>query len=214
MNKADIINQIYSANLTKRATLVVFYLVNRANKEFTCFPGVKTIAKDCNMSVRTVQRAINDLIDAGYVKKDYRFRDNGGQSSNLYTLVLNPDDGNEDEQKQPPSTLEKLLEETKDEKHEMESVGVEYVNFLFYERENDSTGVKQNASTETKKNEPISSLKSILQNIQHDCGDCKNYYLLNRSKKMQYIAGSNMKLVNDALALHNCRREGDNFAVP
>ena len=214
MNKADIINQIYSANLTKRATLVVFYLVNRANKEFTCFPGVKTIAKDCNMSVRTVQRAINDLIDAGYVKKDYRFRDNGGQSSNLYTLVLNPDDGNEDEQKQPPSTLEKPLEETKDEKHEMESVGVEYVNFLFYERENDSTGIKQSENTKTQKNEPADYLKSIFENMQHVYGVCKNYYLLSQSKKMEYIAGSNMKLVNDALALHNCRREGDNFAVP
>jgi len=214
MNKADIINQIYSANLTKRATLVVFYLVNRANKEFTCFPGVKTIAKDCNMSVRTVQRAINDLIDAGYVKKDYRFRDNGGQSSNLYTLVLNPDDGNVDEQKQPPSTLEKPLEETKEEKHETESVGVEYVNFLFYERENDSTGIKQSENTKTQKNEPADYLKSIFENMQHVYGVCKNYYLLSQSKKMEYIAGSNMKLVNDVLALHNCRREGDNFAVP
>lgn len=212
MNKADIINQIYSANLTKRATLVVFYLVNRANKEFTCFPAVKTIAKDCNMSMRTVQRAINDLIDAGYVKKDYRFRDNGGQSSNLYTLVLNPDDGNEDEQKQPPSTLEKPLEETKEEKHETESVGVEYVNFSFYERENDGSiiDIKQSESTETQKNEPISSMESILQNIQHDCGDCK----LNLSKKMKYIAGNNTEFVNDVLASYNCRREGDNFAVP
>ncbi|WP_084295468.1 helix-turn-helix domain-containing protein [Desulfitibacter alkalitolerans] len=213
MNKADIINQIYSANLTKRATLVVFYLVNRANKEFTCFPAVKTIAKDCNMSARTVQRAINDLIDAGYVKKDYRFRENGGQSSNLYTLVLNPDDGNEDEQKQPPSTLEKPLEETKEEKHETESVGVEYVNFSFYERKNDGTCVRENASTEAKKN--ISSSKSIFEKILHEGGECNSYYLFNESKKLEkYIAENNTEFVNDVLALHNCRREGDNFAVP
>jgi len=214
MNKADIINQIYSANLTKRATLVVFYLINRANKELTCFPGVKTIAKDCNMSARTVQRAINDLIDAGYVKKDYRFRENGGQSSNLYTLVLNPNSKNEDDKKQPPSTPEKLLEETKEEKQEMESTGVEYVNFSFYEGKNDSNVGRQNESKEKQKNEPC-CLKSIFGNTQHEQEDCNSYYLFNESKKMEeYIVKNNMEFVNDILASYNCRREGDNFAVP
>lgn len=38
MNKSEIINQIYKAELTKRATLVAFYLINRANKELTMLP--------------------------------------------------------------------------------------------------------------------------------------------------------------------------------
>ena len=167
------------------------------------------------MSMRTVQRAINDLIDAGYVKKDYRFRDNGGQSSNLYTLVLNPDDGNEDEQKQPPSTLEKPLEEIKEEKHETESVGVEYVNFLFYERKDDSIDIKQSESTEAQKNEPADCLKSDFENIQLESGIYNSDYLFYGSKKIEeYITENNIEFVDVAIPLYNCRREGDNFAVP
>lgn len=59
-NKGMMIEAIYAASLTKRATLVIFYLINRANQELTCFPSVGTIARECNISTRTVQRALND----------------------------------------------------------------------------------------------------------------------------------------------------------
>lgn len=85
-NKGRMIERVYSSEITQRAMLVVLYLINRANEEMFCFPGVKTIARDCHMSERTVRRAIDDLVESGFVKKDTRFRDNGGQSSNLYTL--------------------------------------------------------------------------------------------------------------------------------
>src|SRR5665647_721314 len=88
-DKGKMIEAVYKDSLTKRATLVVFYLINRADKELTCFPGIKTIASDCNMSKRTVQRALNDLIEAKMIIKDSRFRKNGGQSSNLFTLCIN-----------------------------------------------------------------------------------------------------------------------------
>ncbi len=88
MTKGEMINAIYQTNLTKRATLVVFYLINRADKEMTCFPGVKTIAKECHISLRTVQRALNDLVDAGFLNKESRFHAQGGQRSNLYTLLM------------------------------------------------------------------------------------------------------------------------------
>jgi predicted transcriptional regulator len=39
------------------------------------------------MSERTVRRALNDLIDEGMIIKESRYRENGGQSSNLYTLI-------------------------------------------------------------------------------------------------------------------------------
>ncbi|MBM7562504.1 helix-turn-helix domain-containing protein [Fusibacter tunisiensis] len=87
-DKGKMIEAVYKAHLSKRATLVIFYLINRANKDLTCFPGIKTIASDCNMSDRTVRRALDDLVKSGFVKKDARYRENGGQSSNLYTLML------------------------------------------------------------------------------------------------------------------------------
>lgn len=88
MNKGDLMNQVYQSELTKRATLVMFYLINRADKEMTCFPGIKTIARECGISSRTVQRALNDLEEAGFVKKESRYHEQGGQRSNLYVLVL------------------------------------------------------------------------------------------------------------------------------
>jgi predicted transcriptional regulator len=80
------IEAIYAACLTKRATLVIFYLINRANQELTCFPSVGTIARECNMSTRTVQRALNDLEEAGFLERESRFHERGGQKSSLYHI--------------------------------------------------------------------------------------------------------------------------------
>lgn len=79
---------IYASNLKSRAVLVMNYLIFRSNKENTCFPSIKTIAKDVHISVNTVKRALDDLVDAGFVKKEARFvkEKNGAQTSNLYTL--------------------------------------------------------------------------------------------------------------------------------
>ena len=85
-NKGKMIEAIYAACLTKRATLVIFYLINRANQELTCFPSVGTIARECNMSTRTVQRALNDLEEAGFLERESRFHERGGQKSNLFSI--------------------------------------------------------------------------------------------------------------------------------
>ena len=96
MTKGEMIDAVYKAKLTKRATLLVFYLINRADEEMTCFPGVKTIAKECNMSTRTVQRALNDLEEFGFIKKEIRFHVQGGQRSNLYILMISEQKINDD----------------------------------------------------------------------------------------------------------------------
>lgn len=87
-NKGKLIESVYKADLSQRATLVIFYLINRADQENTCFPGIKTIAKECNISTRTVQRALNDLEEAGFVIRESRFHEQGGQISNLYHLNI------------------------------------------------------------------------------------------------------------------------------
>jgi predicted transcriptional regulator len=87
-SKSLLIERVYSLELTQRATLVAFYLINRADSEGTCFPGVKTIAKECNISTRTVQRALNDLEEAGFLVRESRFHVQGGQRSNLYYLKV------------------------------------------------------------------------------------------------------------------------------
>lgn len=87
MSKGEIINAVYKANLSKRATLVILYLINRADRNMNCFPSIKRIAEDCSISSRTVQRALNDLIDAGFLKRESRYHEKGGQRSNYFTIL-------------------------------------------------------------------------------------------------------------------------------
>lgn len=86
MDSTLIMSQVYSANLMTRAVSVFMYLMSRANRKLQCYPGIRTIAKDLKMSEPTVKRALRDLVLAGFVKKETRWRENGGQSSNLYIL--------------------------------------------------------------------------------------------------------------------------------
>lgn len=79
--------EIYKADLPHRAVAVYLYLRDRANKEGTCYPAIKTIANDLSMSVSTVKRAISDLEQNGFIRKKQRWRENGGKSSLLYEII-------------------------------------------------------------------------------------------------------------------------------
>ena len=77
----------YSSDLPHRAKAVYMYLKDRSNTDGQCYPAIGTIAKELNLSRRTVERAIQDLVKAGLIKKEQRWRENGGKSSLLYTLI-------------------------------------------------------------------------------------------------------------------------------
>ncbi|MGV8149806.1 MAG: helix-turn-helix domain-containing protein [Alkaliphilus sp.] len=91
MKKGKLMELVYAADFTKRATAVALYLINRVNRNLTCFPSVGTIARECSMGRRTAFRAIDDLVKEGFVKKEARFHKNGGQRSSLYTLIEEPE---------------------------------------------------------------------------------------------------------------------------
>lgn len=81
--------QAYESNLKSRALSVLIYLIDRSNKDLTCFPAIPTMAQQLHISISTVKRALGELVEAGFIEKMARFRDkNKGQTSNLYTLVL------------------------------------------------------------------------------------------------------------------------------
>jgi DNA-binding transcriptional MocR family regulator len=86
MDKGQVLNRVYESSLPSRAKTVMFYLVNRSNKELICFPAIPTIARETGLNERTVQRALKELVEEGFVEKTPRYRENGGQSSNLYRL--------------------------------------------------------------------------------------------------------------------------------
>lgn len=87
--QAELKKQAYASSLKSRALSILIYLIDRSNKDLTCFPAIPTMAEQLHISVSTVKRALHELVDAGYIEKDARFRDkNRGQTSNLYTLLF------------------------------------------------------------------------------------------------------------------------------
>jgi len=62
------------------------YLRDRAGKGSDCWPAVKTIASDLQLSRSTVKRALHDLVHAGLIEKESRYRENGSNTSNRLIL--------------------------------------------------------------------------------------------------------------------------------
>lgn len=134
--QAELKKQAYASTLKSRALSVLIYLIDRSNKELTCFPAIPTMAEQLHISVSTVKRALHELLDSGYIKKDARFREKSkGQTSNLYTLVLleeqlTADDsqdsasGEQAESEMPVKDSEEKADET-----EREMCQVEHINF-------------------------------------------------------------------------------------
>ena len=80
-------DSVYGEELPHRAITVYMYLKERADRNNQCFPAMSTIAEELNLSRRTVQRAVRDLIKAGYLMTEQRWRQKGGRSSLLYTVL-------------------------------------------------------------------------------------------------------------------------------
>jgi len=78
---------IYASGLPHRAVAVYMYLHDRADRDRSCCSAIPTMARELGMSRSTIKRALNDLVRAGYVKREFRYRENGNYTSNLYTLL-------------------------------------------------------------------------------------------------------------------------------
>lgn len=82
-------NEIYGdPELSSKAKMVLLYLHDRANKKGESWYAINTIAKDLCLSRSSVKRAMSELIQRGKIKKRARFRENGGNTSNLYSLIV------------------------------------------------------------------------------------------------------------------------------
>ena len=82
-------DHLYKASpdeLPSRARAVYMYLKDRAGKGQDCWPAVKTIASDLDLSRSTIKRALHDLTKAGLVEKETRYRENGSHTSNRLIL--------------------------------------------------------------------------------------------------------------------------------
>lgn len=73
--------------LPNRAKLVYIYLYDRMDKDKKAWPGINRIAADLSISRSTVKRALNDLVKAGYIRKEVHYRENGSFTSNRYFIL-------------------------------------------------------------------------------------------------------------------------------
>ena len=86
-------SKIFSLGLTPYELAIVFYLCMRAdNKNHTCWPSEKLMARECGMSLRTVRNALRRLEEMNVISKEnhYEMSHNGlmRQTSNHYCINL------------------------------------------------------------------------------------------------------------------------------
>lgn len=75
-------------DLSPHAQLIWLWLCNFADEVGECFPSKTKLSKCTGLSVRSVDRAVNELTDKNWMKKTNRFQEEGGQTSNFYQLFL------------------------------------------------------------------------------------------------------------------------------
>ena len=80
-------NRIFELNLKPRDFAVYCCLLRHSDKQRSCFPSRKLIAKECQIDRKTVDVAIENLEALGLIKKVHRYRKDGTKTSNLYYVV-------------------------------------------------------------------------------------------------------------------------------
>ncbi len=80
-------NLIYRSGLPHRCITVYLYLEKYGAKEKRCFNSMKTIASNLNLSRQTINLAIQELNNKGYIEIEHQYSKNGGKSSNPYKIL-------------------------------------------------------------------------------------------------------------------------------
>ena len=75
--------------LTPTQKLVLILLSNYCDENNSCFPSHSTIAYLAGIkSSKHISKIIRELSKRGYLRIQYRYKEDGGNKSNLYTLTL------------------------------------------------------------------------------------------------------------------------------
>jgi hypothetical protein len=81
-------NWAWQQKLSPTPKLILMALADAANDFGVCWPSVSTVATKCCVSIRTVRRVMQQLIDRGLLLSEQRYRKDGSCSSNRYRLRL------------------------------------------------------------------------------------------------------------------------------
>lgn len=74
---------------TCQQKLIYIYLGKFADAKQQCFPTIRKLSEVANICISKVKYTLNELREKGMIDKKNRWRDDGGKSSNLYTLLYN-----------------------------------------------------------------------------------------------------------------------------
>lgn len=80
------IEWVYNQTLPAQEKLVLVYIAKCENPNEPCFASVKHLAAKCGVSTRTIQRVLKKLCSNGYLISTPRYRNDGSQTSNFYTV--------------------------------------------------------------------------------------------------------------------------------
>ena len=96
---------------TSYQKMIYICLQKFINSDKQAFPSIKTLAKMSKISETKVKKTLNELIEIGVLKKELRYRDDGGNTSNLYTLYDSPDLWGTSEKEEAAAVVQKEEEE-------------------------------------------------------------------------------------------------------
>lgn len=81
---------IYNDTFLKLSTVyekaMYMALKMHANAKGQCFPSVGTLAEECGMGGVKASAVLKELEKKGIIKKEHQYLENGGKTSNLYTV--------------------------------------------------------------------------------------------------------------------------------
>jgi len=82
------VHKVLDIELPTSEKIILILLADNANDESgECWPSQGYLAKRSGMSRQNVNLVINKLQEKGHIKIDHRYRDDGGQRSNVYTVI-------------------------------------------------------------------------------------------------------------------------------
>lgn len=83
----EFMNNVWKLNLEPSVKFVFITLADCCDHQGQCFPSIRFISERTGYSESTVHRAISDLEEKEYLKKEKQVRKNGSDSTNKYTII-------------------------------------------------------------------------------------------------------------------------------